>query len=173
MRREIAVEETSYGPAHENVATYLDRLAMVYFIEKRYADAQPLYERSLPIWDATLDPDDPQLAASLDNLAVIPLPRNNSPRPSRSIAARLRSAKKGDVISMNNLALTLEAQDNYAAAEKLYQRAVTIAERIPNLPGKTNVGEAVVLKKTLGNYAIMLRKLKRDAEAVKLEARAK
>jgi hypothetical protein len=68
--------------------------------------------------------------------------------------------------------MTLEGTDQNTAAEKLYQHALTVAERIPSIPPPANVGEADVLKKALSNYAILLRKLKRDPEAAKLEARA-
>ena len=35
----------------------------------RYAEAQPLYERSLAIWEQTLGADHPSVATSLNNLA--------------------------------------------------------------------------------------------------------
>ena len=74
---------------------------------------------------------------------------------------------------MNNQALALEAEGEHASAERLYRRAIDLAEQIPTLKGPTNVGESEVLAATLQNYAILLHKLKRDAEAAKLEARLK
>jgi tetratricopeptide (TPR) repeat protein len=154
------------------VATYLDRLAMVYYQEKRFADAQPLYERSLPIWEATLDPDDPQLAPSLDNLAVVYAAQQKFAKAEPLYHRALAIREKSTVQSMNNLALSLEGKDDNAAAERVYQRAIPLAEHIPHLPGRANVGEVSLLTKTLRNYADLLRKLDRAADAAKLEARA-
>jgi tetratricopeptide (TPR) repeat protein len=120
-----------------------------------------------------LQPDDSELATSLDNLAVVYASQQKfalaEPLYRRSLAIR----EKADVDSMNNLALALEGKGENAAAERLYQRALTMVERIPSLPGNANVGESAALLKTLGNYSLLLRKLKRDSEAAKLETRAK
>ena len=48
-----------------------------------------------------------------------------------------------------------------------------MAGRIPVLSGPANVGEAGALASTLRNYAILLHKLKRSAEAARIEARLK
>ena len=145
---------------------------MVYYMENRFADAQPLYERTLPIWDATLEPDDPALASALDNLAVVYAAQRKFAKAEPLYRRSLAIHDKLTVLSMNNLALALEGKDENAAAERLYQRAIPIAEHISHLPGHANVGEVVVLTKTLNNYAGLLRKLDRAAEAAKLETRA-
>jgi hypothetical protein len=71
------------------------------------------------------------------------------------------------------MALVMEGAGDPANAEKQYKSAVTIAEKIPALPGDKSVGETDLLKKTLDNYSSLLRKLKRDPEADKLDARSK
>ena len=67
--------------------------------------------------------------------------------------------------SLNNLAELYRAQGNYAQAEPLYQRALTIWEKAL---GPEHPQVATVLE----NYAALLHKLNRDAEAEKMEARA-
>ncbi len=68
--------------------------------------------------------------------------------------------------ALNTLAWLDHQQGNYAQAEPLYQRALAIREKAlgaehPNIaPG-------------LENYAALLRDMGRDAEAEKMEARAK
>ena len=47
----------------------LNNLAVLYDSPGRYADAEPLYKRSLAIGEKTLGPDHPDVAASLNNLA--------------------------------------------------------------------------------------------------------
>lgn len=75
--------------------------------------------------------------------------------------------------NLNNLALALEGSGDDANAEKQYTTAMAIATKIPALAGDKSVGERDLLAKTLDNYRTLLRKLKRDDEAAKVEARLK
>ena len=59
----------SLGPDHPDVATSLNNLALLYYEQGRYADAEPLYKRSLAIREKAVGPDHPDAAAALDNLA--------------------------------------------------------------------------------------------------------
>ncbi len=68
--------------------------------------------------------------------------------------------------SLNNLALVYKTQGRYADAEPLYKRALAITE-------KTLGPEHPHVSMALENYAALLRKTGRDAEAKRLEARAK
>ncbi len=69
------------------------------------------------------------------------------------------------VVSAVSLAELYRAQGKYTEAEPLYQRALAIVEKAlgPEHPQVATV---------LGNYAALLHKLNRDAEADKMEARA-
>jgi tetratricopeptide (TPR) repeat protein len=69
-------------------------------------------------------------------------------------------------VSLNNLAKLYYAQGQYAQAEPLYRRALAIKEKALG-PEHPNVAT------TLANYADLLRKLDRTAEAETMEARAK
>ena len=51
------------------MATSLNNLAELYRTQGRYAEAEPLYRRSLTIREAKLGPDHPDVATSLNNLA--------------------------------------------------------------------------------------------------------
>ncbi len=68
--------------------------------------------------------------------------------------------------SLNNLAELYRAQGNYAQAEPLYQRALAIWQKAL---GPEHPQVAMVLE----NYTVLLYRLHRDAEAEKMEARAK
>ena len=46
-------------------------MAALYWNQGRYADAEPLYQRSLAIWDKALGRDHPNVAQSLNNLALL------------------------------------------------------------------------------------------------------
>jgi len=66
---------------------------------------------------------------------------------------------------LNNLARFLRAAGNYAEAEPLFKRALSITERAlgPDHPDVANV---------LENYADLLRDTERAQEAASMEARA-
>ena len=48
-RRSLAIYQKSLGLNHPYVATSLNNLAALYRAQGRYADAEPLYKRSLAI----------------------------------------------------------------------------------------------------------------------------
>ena len=147
------------------------QLAQTYYLEEHYAEAEPLYQRSLPIWEAVLGGDNPELATTLDNLAVVYAAQEKfalaEPLYRRSQALR----QKANVLSLNNLALALEGKGERAEAEVQYKRAIVLAERIPALAAPASVGETALLAATLRNYAALLRQLKRETEAAKIGER--
>ncbi len=69
-------------------------------------------------------------------------------------------------ISLNNLADLYRAQDRYAEAEPLYTRSLAIREKALG-PEHPHVAMS------LENYAALLQKTKRNAEAARMEVRAK
>ena len=77
------------------------------------------------------------------------------------------------VVEAQKLAMVLEGNNHNVAAERQWKLALTIGDKLPINPGDPPNKDAALLAKTLQNYAQLLHKLKRDAEARKLEARAK
>jgi tetratricopeptide (TPR) repeat protein len=67
--------------------------------------------------------------------------------------------------SLANLAALYDAQGNYAQAEPLYRRALAIWEAIPEV----GYPDALI---AMENYVDLLRKTKREREAIELEIRA-
>jgi tetratricopeptide (TPR) repeat protein len=67
----MAIREQTLGPDHPDVAQSLNNLALLYNNEGRYADAEPLYKRSLAIYEKALGPEHPDVALSLNNLALL------------------------------------------------------------------------------------------------------
>jgi tetratricopeptide (TPR) repeat protein len=58
------------------VATSLNCLAAVYQSQGKYAEAEPLYKRSLKIREKALGKDHPYVATSLNNLGLLSLLSN-------------------------------------------------------------------------------------------------
>jgi hypothetical protein len=53
--------ERAVGPNHVNIAAILNDLAECYRLQRRYAEAEPLYLRAIAIAEAALSNDDPRL----------------------------------------------------------------------------------------------------------------
>ncbi len=49
----------------------LNNPALLYQAQGHYAKAEPLYQRSLAIWEKALGPEHPHVAASLENCAAL------------------------------------------------------------------------------------------------------
>ncbi len=53
------------------MATSLTGLTVLYHAQGRYAEAEPLYERALAIWEGALGPEHPNVATGLKNYAAL------------------------------------------------------------------------------------------------------
>ena len=173
LRRIVWIQERAVGPSDVKIAPNLDKLALLLFRMERFPEAEALYRRSLAIWEPAMGAANADLTTAIDNLAVALAAQQKyadaEPFYRRSLALREMATVK----NLNNLALVLEGTGDTVNAEKNYTTAITLAAKIPALPGDKSVGEKDLLAKTLDNYSTLLRKLKRDDEAAKVEARLK
>ena len=71
MRRALAIDETSFGRHHPNVAIRLNNLAQLLQATNRLAEAEPLMRRALTIDEKSLGPEHPNVARDLNNLALL------------------------------------------------------------------------------------------------------
>jgi CHAT domain-containing protein/tetratricopeptide (TPR) repeat protein len=143
-------------------ASKLDDQADALYEKGRYAEAEPLYKRSLAIREKALGPDHPDVAASLNNLALLYDQQGRSvdaePLYKKALAIweKTLGPDHPDVAtSLNNLALLYDAQGRYAEAEPLYRRSLVIREKIlaPDDPDITYpLNNLAVLYKKQGRY---------------------
>ncbi len=132
----MAIREKALGRDHPDVASSLNNLALLYDHQGRYADAEPLYQRSLAIREKALGRDHPAVAMALNNLAGLYRGQGRyddaEPLYQRSLAIREKALGRDhpDVAqSLNNLAALYNNQGRYADAEPLYQRSLAIREK--------------------------------------------
>ena len=64
-------EAEGFGQEDLRLALTLNNLAFLYQAQGKYAEAEPLYKRSLAIWERTLGPEHPNVAQSLENYAAL------------------------------------------------------------------------------------------------------
>jgi tetratricopeptide (TPR) repeat protein len=102
----------------------------------RYAEAEPLYQRCLRVYERLLGPEHPEVARVLNYLAILywSQGRYSEAEPLYLLALRIREQVQGSehldvAASLNNLALLYWSQGRYAEAEPLYQRTLRIRER--------------------------------------------
>jgi tetratricopeptide (TPR) repeat protein len=59
------------GPEDPRLAATLNTLAVLSHAQRKYAKAEPLYQRVLKLLEQTVGPEHPTLATTLNNLAVV------------------------------------------------------------------------------------------------------
>ena len=142
--------EKALGPDHPDVAASLNNLAELYRAQGRYGDAEPLYRRSLGIWEKALGPDHPHVATSLNNLALQYDDQGRygdaEPLYRRSLGIwekALGPDHPNVATSLTNLATLYHLQGRYGDAEPLHRRSLGISEKAlgpdhPDVAGSLN-----------------------------------
>ncbi|CAM9138218.1 unnamed protein product, partial [Ectocarpus sp. 13 AM-2016] len=164
---EVASYRASLGElesckATEAVARSYSSVGSLFNIQGKYAEAEPLYERSQAIHEKVSGPEHPDVATSLNNRASSLEGQgkyeDTEPLYRRSLAIRekvLGPEHPGVATVLNNRALLLEKQGKYEEAEPLYRRSLAIGEKVygPDHPEVATV---------LNNWAFLLQKQVRN-----------
>ena len=108
----------------------------MYYSQGRYNDAEPLYLQSLDIRKRQLGNDHPDVALSLNNLAILysSQGRYNDAEPLYLQSLDIYKRQLGNdhphvALSLNNLALLYSSQGKYLEAENLAQQALVIYQQ--------------------------------------------
>jgi CHAT domain-containing protein/tetratricopeptide (TPR) repeat protein len=143
----------------------LNHLANLYLDQGRYAEAEPLDQRSLAIREKALGPEHHDVGLTLSDMATLSQSQGRyaeaEPLFRRSLAIRekaLGPQHPSVGIALNNLALLYRDQGRYAEAEPLYRRSLAIMEKTRG-PEHQQVGIA------LNNLAQLYQAQGRYAEA--------
>jgi tetratricopeptide (TPR) repeat protein len=133
--RVLGMQQKKLGRNHPAVATSLNNLGLLYYLQKRNIEAERLLKRALRI--ARKTHSHPALASMLHNLGVVYQARGNyakaEPLLRRALGERERAFGPDNpevVNSLNNLGLVYRKQHRFAQAERSLQRALVITERI-------------------------------------------
>lgn len=117
-------------------ALLLNETGLALYKAGKYVEAEPLYQRSVAIWEKSLGKDHPYVATSLNNLASLYRTQGKyeqaEPLFIRSLAIRGKAYGKDHpsiANSLNNLAGLYSTQGKYEQAEPLYQRSLAIREK--------------------------------------------
>jgi len=74
------------------LAPNLNKLAQLYSTLGNYAEAEPLFERSLAIREKALGPEHPDVAQSLENYAIL-LRETGRPKKAAEMEARAKAIR--------------------------------------------------------------------------------
>jgi tetratricopeptide (TPR) repeat protein len=161
------------GPAVMTDAGWLlDRAGVYLQVQAQFTDAKALIERALAIDEAAYGPDHPEVAANLNNLALVLRdlgdPAGVRPLQERALATDEAAYGPDDpdvAAGLNNLAQILQDLGDLAGARPLQERALAIDEAAygPDHP---------VVARDLNNLAQILRDLGDLAGARPLQERA-
>jgi CHAT domain-containing protein/Flp pilus assembly protein TadD len=117
-------------------ASELNKKVIELYNAGRYADAIPIAQQVLAIWEKALGRDHPNVATALNNLAGLYRSQGRyadaEPLYQRSLAIREKALGRDHpnvATSLNNLAFLYDIQGRYADAEPLYQRSLVIREK--------------------------------------------
>lgn len=172
IRRALAIDESSHGPDHPNVAMGLNSLGSLLRATNRLTEAEPLILRALAIDEKHFGPDHPNVASTLNNLALLLQDTNRVEKAESLIRRALAIDEKSfgpdhpEVArSLNNLAILLRATNQLDEAELLIRRALEIDE-------KRFGSDHPNVARDLNNLAILLQSTDRLSEAEPLVRRA-
>ncbi len=176
LQKAIKSAEQLYGPDDSRLRTLLHDLADAYKAQKKYPEAEAIAKREVEMYRKDVG-DSPDTADQLVRLAKIyALEGKNSEaeavyEQALPIYERFHHADKdnfNDSVAyvLNNLGSLYTADGKYSQAEALLKRSLAIREGLfgPN---------SLEVASTLQNYADLMRKTNRIAEADQLSSRAK
>jgi tetratricopeptide (TPR) repeat protein len=129
--RVLGMQQKKLGRNHPAVATSLNNLGLLYYLQKRNIEAERLLKRALRI--ARKTHSHPSLASMLHNLGVVYQARGNyakaEPLLRRALGERERAFGPDHpevVNSLNNLGIVYRKRHRFAQAERSLQRALVI-----------------------------------------------
>jgi CHAT domain-containing protein/tetratricopeptide (TPR) repeat protein len=125
-----------FGTSHTNYAGALNNLAVVYYSQGKYAEAEGFHKRALAIRERALGANHPDVAETLNNLANVYRDQGKYVeaegfyKRALAIYERASGANHPDVAdTLGNLAVLYYSQGTYAEAERANKRALAIRER--------------------------------------------
>jgi tetratricopeptide (TPR) repeat protein len=165
---ELMSAEVALGPEHAGVAILSMKLADIYTAQRKFNEADPLYQRAIEILEKSFGPKDPEVATGLYKLALLNINMGKLMDADRALwrAVEIRQHVHGATHAemadcLEALAQVQQKQSNYEQAEKFYQSSASIRE---TTAGKTHPKTLSTLQNLAEVYSLQS-KLE-DAETV-------
>jgi tetratricopeptide (TPR) repeat protein len=143
----FGIKQDKYANARSKALVF-NALGILYLEQGKYAEAKPLFQQAVDIWDHTF-PEHPNVAGPLNQLANLYLKQGKLARAEQFYLRSLHtwehalgSAHHYVASPLNGLANLYSEQGKYAEAEPLFQRALHIQEQALG-PDHPKTGEII------------------------------
>lgn len=165
LERAVRLREAANGPDSAEVISAVDSLAYVEFGLKKFAPAEALYRRLAALWEKNAGADHPMLALTFDKMAEFYAFQQRYADAEIYARRALELRTRTHLASLNQTGRVLLMEAKLDEADKLYRTALQIGD-LAEAPDDA-------MDPLLRTSATLLRTLKRDGEAEKLDARVK
>jgi tetratricopeptide (TPR) repeat protein len=173
-KQSLELCEQTQGPKDMSVAISLNNLGTLYDNEKKYDEAEQAYLRALNIKEINLGGSDPSIALTLSNLGRVYVSSGKYDRAQPVLYRALTilhwpvEANSNTVAgrALNHLATYYRETGNYDLSDYYYKKSLDVTRKSQG-PRSAN------LAKTMHDYALLLRRTHRPAEAARMEASAR
>jgi tetratricopeptide (TPR) repeat protein len=132
---EAVTAAEAFGEEDHRLATTLNNLGLLYYAQKKYTEAEPLYKKAISIREQSLGKEHLMVAMSLSNLSLLYYAQKKfskaAPICKRALSIREKLLDENHLdiaLSLNNLALIYHGQEADKKAEPLCERALEIRE---------------------------------------------
>jgi serine/threonine protein kinase len=171
FKKALDIRRKVLPPDDPLLGTGWSNLGAIYYYQGKYTEAKDAYERAEPIFEKVYGPDHPTTAQLLTNLGEIYWIEKRYADAERLLLRDLQIKRRTlapdapDMATpLYDLANVYRDEGRYQAADSLYRRAIRIREKVgPDNPA---------LIESLTDYAEMLERMGRPAEAKAMRARA-
>lgn len=172
LQRALDLWERALGPDDARCAEAQNKLGLCWFRLGQLDRAEPLYRSALASFERAAGKESPSVATALNNLAGLAKTRGDYAQAeslyARSISIKERALSRDHpdlARGLYNLARLYHAEEKYGDAERCYRRALQSWQR----SGGDAYEYANLARR---NYAALLRKQNRDADADSIESGA-
>jgi tetratricopeptide (TPR) repeat protein len=171
FQRALSIRETSFGPDHTDLASIISNLAVAKQLQHNLPKAELLYRRALRIWEKAPGTLSPDFAQTLENLGGLYLDQHKYDEAGalfeRAVTIKVQLGPEDPSVAkgLSKVAVADLVRGYYTEAEWPCKRSLDILE-------KSSPPDYPALIDALKNYACLLERTKRKAQAELLETRA-
>jgi len=174
----LSIRESAFGPSTVEVTGTLDNLGKLYFAQKRYPEASYCYERALFIRTKVHGENSADTQTTLNDVALVYAAQGRQADAEPLFRGMLGAKELDTVSSLNSLAALLASRDRNAEAESLYKLSIAILDKKGFVTARKPILNPsdmppAQLAETLDQYTALLKKMRKKADAAKMEARAR
>jgi len=122
----LVIRETIYGKVHADLISTVDGLAYALFGQKKYDDAEQVYNRLLDLWLQSVGKDHPMIAMTLDKIAVFYADQKKFVEAREALQRSVAIRAHFHAMGLSQQATTAFGEGKLPEAKAFYQRALVV-----------------------------------------------